>query len=116
MNLKQKAIEQSLKALQNLGCSYIVADPDGNKHEHGRIRNKKVKKERNYPYGALRAHYGPYILDLKPGENAIVPSNGFDLIDIQSGICAKSVALWGKGSFVTTINREKDHVEVLRMI
>ena len=116
MNLKQKAIEQSLKALQNLGCSYIVADPDVNKHEHGSLKKKRPKKERSYPYGALRAHYGPYILDLKPGENAIVPSNGFDLIDIQSGISAKSVALWGKGSFVTTINREKDHVEVLRVV
>lgn len=114
MNLKQKAIEQSLKALQNLGCSYIVADPDGNKHQHGNIG--KNGKARKYPHGALSAHYSPFIVNLRPGESAIIPGNGFELISLQSGTCSKAVELWGKGSVVTAIDRDKNHVEVLRMV
>ena len=114
MNLKQKAIEQCLKALRNLECRYVVVDPENNRFEHGNLGKKG--KARKYPHGALSAHYTPFIANLRPGESAIIPGGGFELISLQSGTCSKAVELWGKGSVVTAIDREKDHVEVLRMI
>lgn len=114
--LKNKALNHLLDGLRNLGCNYVVLDPDGQKHEHGSLKKKQKKIERKYPYGAVRNYYLPFIESIKPGELIEIPSNGFDLLDLQSGVSAKAHALFGPSAVMTSIKRDTDSLEVLRVL
>jgi hypothetical protein len=112
--LQQKALNNMLKGLQSLGCSYIVVDNDGGDYKYGDAFATKKKKGKR-PYGVLRNHYWPFVQDLKPGDTVKVPIGPFTMDEIQSGIAAKLSMQWGPGSFVTTRHAEQKVIEVLRV-
>lgn len=117
LKVQQKALNQLLVGLQNLGCSYVVIDKDGADYTFGDALKKGQKKRpRKYPYGSIREYYYPWIKDLAPGDSTVVPAGSFSIEDIQSGIGAKAAALWGPGTFVTSLDRSSNSVEVLRVL
>jgi hypothetical protein len=116
--LQHKAFNQLLEGLRNLGCSYVVIDKDGADYTYGdAFKKERQKKGAKYGrYGALRDYYGPWLTDLAPGDTVEIPAKDFDLVDIQSGVCSKAVTEWGPGSCITSMNREKNVLEVLRVL
>ena len=116
--LEQKALNRLLEGLRNLGCSYVVIDKDGADYTYGdAFKKERQKKGAKYGrYGALREYYGPWLTDLAPGDTVEIPAKDFDLEDIQSGVCSKAVTEWGPGSCVTSMNRTKNVLEVLRVL
>jgi hypothetical protein len=116
--LEQRALNRLLEGLRNLGCSYIVLDKDGADYVYGKaLLTSKPKKGSKYGrYGALRDYYGPWLTDLAPGDTVEIPAKDFDLVDIQSGVCSKAVTEWGPGSCITSMNRTKNVLEVLRVL
>jgi hypothetical protein len=115
--LEQKALNNIFKGLQSLGCSYVIIDKDGADYVYGDILpGKKPKKGKGkYPYGSISEHYSQWIKDLQPGTAVEIPAGDFDMNDIQSGVAAKASTTWGPGSFVTSRNKEKNVLEVLRV-
>jgi hypothetical protein len=113
--LKTRAITSLLQGLQNLKCSYLVVMEDGNRYEFGTLKQKK-KARGKYEYGAMRKYYGPFLTGIQPGEVVEIKGNAFDVIDLQSGISAWGSKMFGKGALMTSINREKNVIEVLRIL
>jgi hypothetical protein len=79
-------------------------------------RGSQKKAVSTADYGALREYYGPWLTDLAPGDTVEIPAKDFDLVDIQSGVCSKAVTEWGPGSCITSMNRTKNVLEVLRVL
>ena len=113
--LEQKALNNIFKGLQSLGCSYVIIDKDGADYTYGEAFKKGRKKKGKHPHGAIRDHYWPLLQDLAPGNTTEIPAGQFSIDDIQSGVAAKASTIWGPGSFVTSRNREKNVLEVLRV-
>jgi hypothetical protein len=116
--LEQRALNRLLEGLRNLGCSYVVIDKDGADYTYGdAFKKERQKKGAKYGrYGALREYYGPWLTDLAPGDTVEIPAKHFELEDLQSGVCSKAVTEWGPGSCITSMNREKNVLEVLRVL
>jgi hypothetical protein len=116
--LEQKALNRLLEGLRNLGCSYVVIDKDGADYTYGdAFKKERQKKGAKYGrYGALREYYGPWLKDLEPGSSVEIPCKDFDITDIQAGVASQASAIWGNGSYVTSMNREKNVLEVLRVL
>jgi hypothetical protein len=116
-SIQQKALNQLLTGLQNLGCSYVIIDKDGADYTYGDAFKKgRKKKSFKYPYGSIRDHYYPWIKDLAPGDAVEIPAKDFAIEDIQAGVSAKAANIWGPGTFVTSMNRDNSTVEVLRVL
>ena len=112
--LKTRAITSLLQGLQNLKCSYLVVMEDGKRYEFGNLKQKKARGK--YEYGAMRKYYGPLIDGIQPGEVVEIKGNAFDVIDLQSGISAWGSQKFGKGALMTSVNRDKNVIEVLRIL
>jgi hypothetical protein len=112
--LQQKALNNMLKGLQSLGCSYIVLDNDGGDYKYGDAFATKKHKGK-HPYGVLRSYYWPFVHKMKPGDTVKVPIGSFTMDEIQGGLAAKMSMEWGTGSFVTTRHIEEKVIEVLRV-
>lgn len=114
--LEQKALNNIFKGLQSLDCSYVIIDKDGADYSYGEAFQKgRKRKKSKHPFGTLRNHYWPLLQDLAPGNATEIPAGQFSIDDIQSGVAAKAATTWGPGSFVTSRNREKNVLEVLRV-
>lgn len=117
-SLRQKALNNLLTGLKNLGCSYVIVDNEGTTHTHGDALKKKghAKKGSRYGFGVLRDYYGPWIKDLQPGDSAEIPCDKFDVIAVQAGVANMASDMWGSGSFMTSRNKEKNSLEVIRIL
>jgi len=113
--LEQKALNNIFKGLQSLGCSYVIIDKDGADYTYGEAFKKGRRKKGRHEHGAIRDHYWPLLQDLEPGNAVEIPAGQFTIDEIQSGVGAKAATTWGPGSFVTSRNREKNVLEVLRV-
>ena len=115
--LEQKALNRLLSGLQNLGCSYVVIDKDGADYIFGdALKKGRKKKGYKYGFGTLREYYGPWLKDLEPGSSVEIPCKDFDITDIQAGVASQASDIWGNGSYMTSMNREKNVLEVLRLL
>ena len=97
---------------------FVIVLPDGKKYEQGDLQLEKAKRKRRnlkYPMGSVALHYKPYIANLQPKGLIEIPFDIFDAESLRSGIASHCVSAWGKGSVLTSINRSKRCVEVLRI-
>jgi hypothetical protein len=117
-----KVALNNLNALERRGIvkfKVIVEDDE----EHGTLevvqKKRKRKEERQrrlplYPRGDLMSHYKPYLDNLKPDDIALIPFGSFDFEVLRSSACAWCSHTWGNGTYSSTINREKQVVEIYR--
>lgn len=118
MSLKLRTIESALEVLRNLGCAYAVKTADDQIYEHGTLfveQPARQKRGAKYGYGNIKRYYLPFIEGMAPGDCTEVPVGPFDIVDLQAGMSAGCIKLWGPGSTTTSINREKNAVEILRI-
>lgn len=97
---------------------FVVVSPDGTKYTQGDLQLETAKRKRQnskFPMGTVSMHYKPYLANLKPRGLVEVPFDMFDGESLRSGIASHCVGVFGKGSVMTSINRSKRCVEVLRL-
>lgn len=97
---------------------FVIVLPDGTKYEQGDLQIESAKRKRRnskFAMGSVSLHYKPYLANLKPKELVEIPFDKFDAESLRSGIAAHCVGVWGKGCVMTSINRSKRCVEVLRI-
>lgn len=114
--VKEKALFQALATLKALNCAFKVY-VDNTMYEEGEMPGNKITRERrtDREYGSMAKFYKPFIQDLKVGGTATVPYNPtFDPEDIRSSITAWMSSTWGKGSYTTMFDKQKN-LEILRV-
>lgn len=112
-------LDRAIVILQAMpAVKFVIVLPDGKKFEQGDLQLEKAKRKRRnlkYPMGSVALHYKPYIANLQPKGLIEIPFDIFDAESLRSGIASHCVSAWGKGSVLTSINRSKRCVEVLRI-
>jgi hypothetical protein len=110
-SLEKKSIQLFIDGLNERNCKYYIVDPDG--EEYTNIEKQVVRRERKQVF----KHYvNPFLDQLTiPGKLICVPFGEYAGSDLQSNICARSLTRWGHSSVTTSVNKEKQCVEVLRV-
>ena len=112
-------LDRAIVILQAMpAVKFVIVLPDGTKYEQGDLQLEKAKRKRRnlkYPMGSVALHYKPYLSNLQPKGLIEIPFDMFDAESLRSGIASHCVSAWGKGSVLTSINRSKRCVEVLRL-
>ena len=123
--IKQRAIEDHLEILRNLGCEYLVVTDFDRTYVHGTkaqpaapAQPAKPKTQRSSP-GTFSTHYKPLMDPMKVGDVAIIPFKNdlgvsLDPTRLNSAVSAYAAKYWGAGASSTFINRKTKCVEVLR--
>jgi hypothetical protein len=114
MSVDTLAVKKAIALLDAAKAQYKIIIEDGTEFGELEVSAKKPKKERLYPYGALTAHFAPYIKDLPIGGKAQIPVGDFDLKSIRTaltGYCSKE---WGNETYLSSINRETNTVDIIR--
>lgn len=113
-DIQKKALDNALRLLTGLGCQYVVIDADGVKH--GEIAESRKKRRPNkYPMGTFSSYLRPYITPLNVGGSVDVPFGQFDGFELQSSIASLAHKLWGSNAHMSSVNRAKQIVEVIRI-
>ena len=110
-----KAINKAIELLKASGAKFKVISPNGTEFGELEIAPEK-KKHFKYEYGALKAVFIEYLKDLKEAEVAqIKVPDSIDVEDVRSSACAWMATNWGAGTYTTTVDRDFNVVEVLRV-
>lgn len=115
--IHDQAFRRAINILEGLKVPYAAIDALGIKHGTLEVREPiKRSKNRKYPHGERSAYVRKFLSSAKVGDVINIPFGTYDAIDVQSSATSTSHRLWGSGSVTTTINREKQHVEILRIL
>ena len=117
----QKMLERAIKDLETLQrrelLSFKIYTADGD--EYGDMEmiaeeEKPAKRRLLYPHGEVRQYYMNYVGTLKPDEIVSIPFGNYDAESIRGNLCAWATTVWGKGSYTSTVNRDKSTVDIYR--
>ena len=84
------------------------------------MKEKPVDKKPRYyhqndvPYGFMREYVLKYLTDLQPNDVVEVPYPPHDYEVVRSNAGAYASKLWGRGTYTTTVNKEKQVIEIYR--
>lgn len=115
--IKDQAFKRAVAILEGLKVPYAAIDALGVKH--GTLEVKEPIKRsggRKHPHGERSNYVRQFLTNMKVSDVVAIPFGHYDAIDVQSSATSTAHRLWGSGSVTTTINREKQHVEVLRIL
>jgi hypothetical protein len=118
MDSKSSLFLKALAVIDACGAQYRIIMPDGTHHgtlPYATPQPEKKKRQLRHPYGALKAHYMPYVGDIQPGECRDVPWGAFLPGPLMSGISAWGCHEWGNGKVMVATNKTKKCIEVLRL-
>ena len=110
--------QKALAVIKASGAQYRIVMPSGEQFGDLPIaepKPEKVRRKLRHPYGALKAHYLPYVKDIQPGQCIDVPCGPFLPGPLMSGISAWGCHEWGNGKIVVATNRAKKCIEVMRV-
>jgi hypothetical protein len=110
-----RAVEQALSTLSKLGCVYRVRF-NNKDYTNGEFPSLKPTRVGTKEYGDRAKYYKPFLKDMKAGDVVDVPFGKFKGQDLQSSIGSWAVTNWGVKTFMTTVNKKKKVVEVLRLL
>ena len=79
----------------------------------------KDKKPRYYEsgdiqYGFMREYVLKYLTPVQPNEVVEIPYPPHDSEVVRTNACAYATKLWGKASYTSTVNKEKQIIEIYR--
>lgn len=118
MSVQQLAIERAVNMLKGAGAQFKIITSDGQEYGELHVAEPVQRKRKVYtrPQGEMRDHYLPHVIGMVPGGYAEVPAGPYSLEDVRGPLTAWIHAKWGPGSAITSVNREKNVVEVIRTI
>jgi hypothetical protein len=109
-----KSALSNLRQLEKRGIlKYKVIVDD---EEHGDLEVVKAAKRRasTLPFGTMRAHIQPFMVDLQPGDLVEIPILEYPPETVRGGACAWANEKWGRGTYTSTINKASNNVELYR--
>ena len=117
----QKMLERSIKDLEALQrrelINFKIYTSDGEEYgdmEMIAVEEKPAKRASLYPRGDVRQHYISYVNTMKPDEIVSIPFGDYDAESIRGNLCAWATTVWGKGTYTSTVNRDKSTVDIYR--
>jgi methionyl-tRNA formyltransferase len=119
----QKMMEKAVKdldALERKGhLQFKVFTTEGKEYGTLKAATPKVKKERKrsaniFPMGEVRNYILPYLKDLKPDNIVSIPVGKYPAENLRGNVCSWCTVNWGKGTYSSTFNKEKQSVEIYR--
>lgn len=118
MDQSSVLFKKALAALDASGAKYRIIMPDGTHYgtlPYSEPKPEKSKRKLRHPYGALKAHYLPYVGEIQPGQCIDVPCGPFLPGPLMSGISAHFCHVLGNGKVTVAGNKDRNCVEVLRV-
>ncbi len=118
MNVKQKQVQQAIKALSAAGLRFKVIDEDGTEHgnlpvlvEQPKVQRPKRIVRRNV---FARSGYIGTLGKMAVGDvESIAPPSGATADEMRGAVSGTCTRLFGRGNYATSIN--DGHVEVFRL-
>lgn len=117
MSLQNAAVDRAINMLTAVGAQFKIITADGTEYGQLEVVQPKARKTKVYlrPIGELHAYYSPFIIGMKPGEAVQIPFGPYEAEDVRGPLTAWCCSHWGKGNYMTVVNRDKRCVEVLRI-
>ena len=84
------------------------------------MKEKPVEKKPRYyhqndvPYGFMKEYVLKYLKELQPNDVVEIPYPPHDYEVVRSNATSYASKFWGKGSYTTTVNKEKQVIEIYR--
>jgi len=115
--IHEQALKRAIAILEGLKVPYAVIDAFGVKRGTLDVKEPITRTGgRKYPHGERSEYIRPFLAGVKVGDVVNIPFGKYEGVEVQSSATSSSHRLWGAGSVTTTINREKQHVELLRVL
>ena len=112
MEIKHRTIEKAITMLEAAGAKYhILFDGD----EFGEEIEMPKRSDSFYPYGSLSAYIKPHIINMKPGDVAVIEVGEFDISRIRSTTCSIACQLWGTESYTSMKSSDGKSIQILRL-
>ena len=117
MSVQQIALDRALKLLDAAGVSYAVIGIDGTRHGNLEIAVPKPPKKKifRHQHGEFRDYFMPYIESMQPGDLVEIPPGKYQLEELRGPLSSWCSTNWGAGSTITSVDRKKNYVQVLRV-
>tara|TARA_R110000868_G_scaffold398201_1_gene671226 strand:+ start:64 stop:480 length:417 start_codon:yes stop_codon:yes gene_type:complete len=109
--LELQAIQNAINMLSARGCTYTVILPNGEKYSN--MPEKKTRKK-YIRTQSFKEYVNPILDKLNVNDFITVPFDKYDGLKLQANLCARAYARWGSKSIMTSIDREKKVVELIR--
>jgi len=109
--LELMAIQNAINMLNARGCVYTVIDPNGDKYSN--MPEEEIKKK-IIRTNSFKEYVNPILDKLNVNDFITVPFDKYDGLKLQANLCARAYARWGSKSIMTSIDREKKVVELIR--
>lgn len=113
--LQRDQLDRITTILTNMGCTFAIIMPDGNKlGDLDVVEKKRTRAPSQYARNELRDYILPYIWGLLEGQIASIPHGKYDPVHLQSYLTSYACRIWGNGSYTTTINKDAKTIDILR--
>ena len=106
--LEMIAVQNAINMLKARGCVYTVTAPDGETYSNMPERKKSVRVQ------SFKEYVTPFLEKLEINEYMEIPFDKYNGSELQANICARSNTKWGPKSVMTSVNKEKKVVEIIR--
>ena len=114
MSIKNLAIDRIARQLENLGCEFKIITEDGTEFGTLEVVTEKAAT-REYNRYVTATNYIELLKNLKAGESVFISAGTAPLDGLQSVCATFMVKNFGKGTYMTAQQAERNGVEVLRL-
>lgn len=109
--LELQAVQNAIGMLSARGCLYTVHVPNGEKYSN--MPEEEIKKK-IIRTNSFKEYVNPILDKLNVNDFIAVPFDKYDGPKLQANLCARANSRWGSKSVITSINREKKVIEMIR--
>ncbi len=119
LTVQKAVLQKAVVLLNSLGAEYVIQIQDQEPVIKGELLvkpKKKPKVKRKYEYGTFTKMYRELGVDkMSVSDVKAVPIGEFPKAKIQSSLSSFCTNIWGAGSAITSINKDDNTVEVIRV-
>ena len=113
--VQKLTLNRAIELLVALKFPFAIVDSTGLVHGGLEIKNDIKKRERKYPHGQRSKYAAQFVSIIEVGQEICVPCDIYDIEDLRKSITSLCHQKWGASSIVSTLNRDQNHVEILRV-
>lgn len=122
IKLQETYLTALLSMLDRQGAQYRIEMPDGTVHGTLEVKARKSpisRKPLTFPRGTVLAHYLPFVEGMQAGDAVAIPcvtdTFAFDPAALRSSVSSYCTRTWGVNASMTSVNRNDNTVEVVRI-
>lgn len=116
-DIRVEAATRAVSLLNASGVQFKVVMPDGTEFGSLSVTPARERKKRKYKHGSV-LFYARKFTDLlqKSGDRAEIPIGAFDVKTLRSTITAHLSAIWGNGSYISSVSPDSTSLNILRIL